>query len=131
MLLPLSKRCKEFSVDLEKHVAMKKKYLIFDRSINDADSSTIRRITENIIGCVKANIDKKEKEKRDYSQSFIHEILKEVRKGMKSVPDSANYRFNKDYAIDLSLHLCGMAAERFKAMHSAFRKANDPAVYLE
>uniref|UniRef100_A0A8C3J9E1 VLIG-type G domain-containing protein n=1 Tax=Calidris pygmaea TaxID=425635 RepID=A0A8C3J9E1_9CHAR len=125
------KLCKEFSVDLEKHVAMKKKYLIFDRSIDDADSSTIRRITENIIGCVKANIDKKEKEKRDYSQSFIHEILNEVQKGINSVPDSASYGFNKYYAIDLSLHLCGMAAERFKAMHSAFRKANDPAVYLE
>ncbi|XP_074010065.1 interferon-induced very large GTPase 1-like [Numenius arquata] len=124
-------RRKEFSVDLKKHIAKKKQYVIFNRSIDDADSSTMHCITENIIGCVKANIDKKEKEKRDYSQSFIHEILNEVQKGINSVPDSANYSFNKDYAIDLSLYLCGMAAERFKAMHSAFRKANNPTIYLE
>ncbi|XP_032842443.2 up-regulator of cell proliferation [Tyto alba] len=120
-----------FSVDLEKHVAKKKRWVIWTTNFDAADVSNIEYITNNIIACVTANIDKKEKEKRDYSRSFIHEILNEVQKGMNSVPSNAKYHFNKDYRIDLSLYLCRMAAERFKAMHAAFRKANDPAIYLE
>ncbi|XP_074438313.1 interferon-induced very large GTPase 1-like [Larus michahellis] len=122
---------KVFSVDLEKHVPKKKRWGFLTTSFDDADLSNIQRITDNIIDCVKANIDKKEKEKRDYNRSFIHEILKEVQKGMNSVPNSAKYSFNKDYRIDLSLYLCNMAAERFKALHLAFKKANDPTIYLE
>ncbi|KAK2511960.1 interferon-induced very large GTPase 1-like protein [Columba guinea] len=125
-------RYPEFSVDLEKHVAKKKKWLgVRTVSLDNADEDSIHRITDNIIANVWANIDKKEKEKRDYSPSFIHEILNEVEKGMNSVPDNAKYSFNKDYRIDLSLYLCRKAAGRFKAMHEAFQRANDPVVYLE
>ncbi|KAM6354950.1 interferon-induced very large GTPase 1-like [Podargus strigoides] len=120
-----------FSVDLKSHVAKKRLWGILPTGFDDAEVSSIQRITDNIIACVKANIDKKEKEKRDYSRSFIHEILNEVQKGMNSVSSNAKYSFNKDYRIDLSLYLCRMAAERFKAMHLAFKKANDPAIYLE
>ncbi|XP_075606344.1 interferon-induced very large GTPase 1-like [Balearica regulorum gibbericeps] len=122
-----------FSVDLKKHVSKKKKGWLpsWTTNFDHAEVSNIERITDNIIECVKANIDKKEREKRDYSRSFIHEILNEVRKGVNSVPSNAKYSFNKDYSIDLSLHLCRMAAERFKAMHTAFKKANDPSIYLE
>ncbi|XP_059323685.1 interferon-induced very large GTPase 1-like [Ammospiza nelsoni] len=125
-------RGRGFSFDPEKHI-MKKKYLGFitdPRSIFNADRINFQHITENIIACVKANIDKKEEEKRDYSQNFIHEILNEVQKGVNSVPSNAKCTFNKEYSIDLSLYLCTMAAERFKAMHEAFHTANDPVVYL-
>ncbi|XP_071892763.1 interferon-induced very large GTPase 1-like isoform X2 [Anas platyrhynchos] len=120
-----------FSLDIEKYVSKKKGFRIFSKSLDDADVNNMIHITESIIMRVKANIEKKEKDKMDYSQTFIHEILNEVEKGMKSVPSTANYSFNKDYRIDLSLYLCRMAAERFKDMHTAFRKANDPVVYLE
>uniref|UniRef100_A0A493STV8 Uncharacterized protein n=1 Tax=Anas platyrhynchos platyrhynchos TaxID=8840 RepID=A0A493STV8_ANAPP len=120
-----------FSLDIEKHVSKKKGFRIFSKSLDDADVNNMHHITESIIMRVKANIEKKEKDKMDYSRTFIHEILKEVGKGMNSVPNTANYTFNKDYRIDLSLYLCRMAAERFKDMHTAFRKANDPVVYLE
>ncbi|XP_063278897.1 interferon-induced very large GTPase 1-like [Prinia subflava] len=121
-----------FSFDKEKHITKKKYFgLISDpRSISNADVINLQHITENIIESVRANIDKKEQEKRDYSRSFIHEILNEVRKGAKSVPSNAKCTFNREYSIDLSLYLCKMAAERFKAMHEAFQKANDPVVYL-
>ncbi|XP_009984214.1 PREDICTED: up-regulator of cell proliferation [Tauraco erythrolophus] len=121
----------QFSVDLEKHIAKKKRWGIFTMSSDDVDVSNIHRITDNIIARVMANIDKKEKEKRDYSRSLIHEILNEVQEGVNSVPSSAKYSFNSDYRIDLSLYLCRKAAERFKAMHVAFQKANDPVIYLE
>ncbi|XP_074942485.1 interferon-induced very large GTPase 1-like [Phalacrocorax aristotelis] len=123
---------REFSLDLEKHVTKKKQLLpFFATNFDAADVSNMDHITDNIIACVKANIDKKEKEKRDYCRAFIHEILHEVQKGMKSVSSNAKYSFNKHYGIDLSLYLCRMAAERFKAMQVAFRKANDPTIYLE
>ncbi|KAM7061075.1 interferon-induced very large GTPase 1-like isoform 1-T2 [Acridotheres tristis] len=121
-----------FSFDKDKHIT-KKKFLgiITDpRSICDADVINFQNITDDIIACVKANIDKKEQEKRDYSRNFIHEILNEVQKGVDSVPNDAKRTFNREYSIDLSLYLCKMAAERFKAMHKAFQKANDPVVYL-
>ncbi|XP_057877794.1 interferon-induced very large GTPase 1-like [Melospiza georgiana] len=121
-----------FSFDPEKHI-MKKKYLRYisdPRSISNADVINFQHITDNIITCVKANIAKKEEEKRDYSRNFIHEILSEVQKGVNSVPSNGKCTFNREYSIDLSLYLCTMAAERFKAMHKAFQKANDPVVYL-
>ncbi|XP_005532811.1 PREDICTED: interferon-induced very large GTPase 1-like [Pseudopodoces humilis] len=121
-----------FSFDLEKHV-MKRKYFGFisdPRSISSDEAITLQHITDNIIVCVKANIEKKEQEKRDYSRNFIHEILNEVHNGVNSVPSHAKCTFNREYSIALSLYLCKMAAERFKAMHEAFQKANDPVVYL-
>ncbi|XP_074392445.1 interferon-induced very large GTPase 1-like [Zonotrichia albicollis] len=121
-----------FSFDPMDHI-MKKKYLGYitdPRPITNADAINFQHITDSIIACVKANIAKKEEEKRDYSRNFIHEILNEVQKGVNSVPSNATCTFNRDYSIDLSLYLCTMAAERFKAMHEAFQKANDPVVYL-
>ncbi|XP_026701207.1 interferon-induced very large GTPase 1-like [Athene cunicularia] len=120
-----------FSLDLKKHITRKKRWGILNVDFDAADVNNMHHITDNIIECVRENIDKKEKEKLDYNRSFIHEILNEVQKGMNSVPSTAKYSFNKDYRIDLSLYLCRMTAGRFKAMHVAFRKANDPAVYLE
>ncbi|XP_063278816.1 interferon-induced very large GTPase 1-like [Prinia subflava] len=121
-----------FSFDKEKYI-MKKKNLGFiqdPRTTSSADVINFQHITENIIASVRANIDKKEQEKRDYSRNFIHEILNEVQKGVNSVPSNARCTFNREYSMDLSLYLCKMAAERFKAMHEAFQKANDPAEYL-
>ncbi|XP_054149385.1 interferon-induced very large GTPase 1-like [Melozone crissalis] len=125
-------RGRGFSFDPKKHI-MKKRYfditLVF-RSVFNADLINFEQMTDNIIACVRANIAKKEEEKRDYSRNFIHEILNEVQEAVNSVPSNAKYTFNKEYSMDLSLYLCKIAAERFKAMHEAFRKANDPVVYL-
>ncbi|XP_032040425.1 interferon-induced very large GTPase 1-like [Aythya fuligula] len=120
-----------FSLDVQKHVSKKKGFRMFPNYSDDANVSILQHITDSIIMRVMANIEKKKKDKMDYSQTFIHEILNEVEEGMNSVPTTANYSFNKDYRIDLSLYLCRMAAERFKDIHAAFRKANDPVVYLE
>uniref|UniRef100_A0A803VYJ6 VLIG-type G domain-containing protein n=1 Tax=Ficedula albicollis TaxID=59894 RepID=A0A803VYJ6_FICAL len=121
-----------FSFDLEKHVTKKKLCGVIPnrRSISNADVEILQSITGDIIACVRKNIDKKEQEKRDYSRNFIHEILNEIQKGVNSVSSNAKCTFNREYRIDLSLYLCRMAAERFKAMHEAFQKANDPVVYL-
>ncbi|XP_039916566.1 interferon-induced very large GTPase 1-like [Hirundo rustica] len=120
-----------FSFDLEKHVMKKMHFGVTTRSICDADVINLKDITNDIIAGVIANIDKKEQEKCDYSQNFIYEILNEVQEGVNSVPSDEKCTFNKEYCIDLSLYLCKMAAERFKVMHEAFQKANDPVMYLK
>ncbi|XP_017685935.1 PREDICTED: up-regulator of cell proliferation [Lepidothrix coronata] len=123
---------REFSLDLEKHVA-RKEYsdgFYYQETIPDAAVNNLQGITDNIIKCVRANIDKKEQEKMDYSRNFLHEILNEVQKGMNSVPRNIRCTFNRDYSLELSLYLCRMAGERFKAMHEEFRKANNPVTYL-
>ncbi|XP_030125247.4 interferon-induced very large GTPase 1 [Taeniopygia guttata] len=125
-------RGRGFSFDPEKHIMTKKYFGLFSdsRSISDEDVINFRKITDSTIVYVNVNIAKKEEEKRDYSRNFIHEILDEVQKGVNSVPSDGNCTFTREYSIDLSLYLCTMAAERFKAMHGAFQKANDPVVYL-
>ncbi|XP_059324767.1 interferon-induced very large GTPase 1-like [Ammospiza nelsoni] len=125
-------RGRGFSFDPKKHI-MKKRYFgitVVFWSIFNADLIKFEQMTDNIIACVRANIAKKEEEKRDYSRNFIHEILNEVQEAVNSVPSNAKYTLNKEYSMDLSLYLCTVAAERFKTMHEAFRKANDPVVYL-
>ncbi|XP_063009467.1 interferon-induced very large GTPase 1-like [Melospiza melodia melodia] len=126
-------RGRGFSFDPKKHIMKKRSFDIRSLlwSISNADLIKFEQMTDNIIARVVANIAKKEEEKRDYNRNFIHEILNEVQGAVNSVPSDAKYTFNKEYSMDLSLYLCTMAAERFKAMHEAFRKANDPVVYLK
>ncbi|XP_008917714.2 interferon-induced very large GTPase 1 [Manacus vitellinus] len=121
---------REFSLDLRKHVRKKNLFALLLLDLNDADVNNLQDITENIIQCVRANIDKKEQKKMDYSRNFIHEILNEVQKGVNSVPSNASCTFTRDYSLELSLYLCRMAGERFKAMHEEFRKDNYPVIYL-
>ncbi|XP_027597817.2 interferon-induced very large GTPase 1-like isoform X2 [Pipra filicauda] len=121
---------REFSLDLEKHV-WKKSYLFFLLlGLHNACMNNLQDITDNTIQCVKANIDKKEQKKMDYSRNFMHEIVNEVQKGMNSVPSNIRCTFTRDYSLEFSLYLCRMAGERFKAMHEAFRKDNYPVIYL-
>uniref|UniRef100_A0A8C3Y048 VLIG-type G domain-containing protein n=1 Tax=Catharus ustulatus TaxID=91951 RepID=A0A8C3Y048_CATUS len=121
-----------FSFDMEKHITKKMCLGCFSelKSISNAYVNNFEHITDNIIARVKANIDKKEEEKQDYSRNFIHEILNEVQKGVNFIPSYAKWTFNREYSMDLSLYLCKMAAERFKVMHEEFRKANDLVMYL-
>ncbi|XP_059699155.1 interferon-induced very large GTPase 1-like [Haemorhous mexicanus] len=121
-----------FSFNPDKHITKKKYFGYFPdpRSFFHGGVINFQQITDNIIACVKANIAKKEEEKRDYSRNFIHEILNEVQEAVSSVPSNGKCTFNKEYSMDLSLYLCKIAAERFKAMHEAFQKANNPVMYL-
>ncbi|XP_039237887.1 interferon-induced very large GTPase 1-like [Pipra filicauda] len=121
---------REFSLDLEKHVLKKTHSRSVQKNIHNADVKNLQGITDNIIKCVRANIDKKEQKKMHYSRNFIHEIINEVQKGVNSVPSNASCTFTRDYSLELSLYLCRMAGEKFKAMHEAFWKANNPVTYL-
>uniref|UniRef100_A0A8C4Y110 Uncharacterized protein n=1 Tax=Gopherus evgoodei TaxID=1825980 RepID=A0A8C4Y110_9SAUR len=120
-----------FSVDISKHIVMKKTLHIFNKTLDNCDIKNIKQVTARIIQLVKMKIDMKEQQIMDYNQSYIHEIVNEIRREVDSAAKNSKYTFNNEYKIELSLYLCKMAAERFEDMHRAFKNANDPTVYLE
>uniref|UniRef100_A0A8C8RF39 VLIG-type G domain-containing protein n=1 Tax=Pelusios castaneus TaxID=367368 RepID=A0A8C8RF39_9SAUR len=120
-----------FSVNISKHIVIKKTLRIFPKTLDNCDIKNIEQVTNHIVQLVKENIDMKEQQRMDYNQSYIHEILNEIRRKVDSAANTTNYTFNNEYKIELSLYLCKMAVERFGDMHRAFKKANDPIAYLE
>uniref|UniRef100_A0A674J1T2 VLIG-type G domain-containing protein n=1 Tax=Terrapene triunguis TaxID=2587831 RepID=A0A674J1T2_9SAUR len=120
-----------FSTDFSKHVTINRKWCGWKKTLEECDRDTIDQVTDRITQGVTAMIDSKEQQRLDYSASYIHEILNKIRQEVDSASNNPKYTFNNDYIIDLSVYLCKMARERFEDMHTAFKKANDPTVYLE
>ncbi|XP_074845148.1 interferon-induced very large GTPase 1-like [Carettochelys insculpta] len=120
-----------FSVDISKHIVMKKTLGLLSKSLDNCDRKKIEQVTSHIMHLVERIIALKEQQRMDYNQSYIHEILNEIRREVDSACNNSKYTFNNEYRIELSLYLCKMAAERFKEMHRAFKNANDPTIYLE
>ncbi|XP_019393664.1 PREDICTED: interferon-induced very large GTPase 1-like [Crocodylus porosus] len=120
-----------FSTDESKHIIMKKTRWTFSKTLDKCDRKNIEQVGSHIMQLVNMNIDTKEHERAGYNRNYIHEILNLIRKEVESASHNQKYTFTNEYRVDLSLHLCQMAAERFKYMHTAFKKANDPVLYLE
>ncbi|XP_006117650.2 interferon-induced very large GTPase 1-like [Pelodiscus sinensis] len=120
-----------FSVDISKHITMKKILGIFDKTLDKCAIRNIEQVTDRILQLVEMIIDTKVQQRVDYNQSYIHEILNEIRREVDSAGKSSNYTFNNEYKMELSLYLCKMAVERFQTMHTTFKTANDPTVYLD
>uniref|UniRef100_A0A674J473 VLIG-type G domain-containing protein n=1 Tax=Terrapene triunguis TaxID=2587831 RepID=A0A674J473_9SAUR len=120
-----------FSTDCSKHVIIKRAWYGRKKTLEKFDRDSIEQVTDRITQGVRAMIDRKEQQRLDYSASYIHEILNKIRQEVDSAANNPKYTFNNDYIIDLSVFLCKMARERFEDMHTAFKKAHDPTVYLE
>ncbi|XP_059583852.1 interferon-induced very large GTPase 1 [Alligator mississippiensis] len=120
-----------FSIDESKHIIMKKTRWPFSKTLDKSDRKNIEQVGSHIMQLVSMNIDTKERERTGYNRNYIHEILNLIRKEVESASHNQKYTFTNEYRVDLSLHLCQMAAGRFKYMHTVFKKANDPALYLE
>ncbi|XP_075782057.1 interferon-induced very large GTPase 1-like [Pelodiscus sinensis] len=120
-----------FSTDLSKHVTMKRTLLVFKKTLEKCDRDCIKEVTARIMQGVRAIISSKERERLDYSPSYIHEILNKIRQEVTLASKNPAFTLTPEYTADLSVTLCKMAAGRFEAMHRAFKKAHDPIVYLE
>ncbi|XP_069808011.1 interferon-induced very large GTPase 1-like [Dendropsophus ebraccatus] len=90
--------------------------------INNSIIVLERRIIEYIA--------KKEQEKMDYQSSYFHEILRIIREEVSTM-FGKKFRFLSGYIVYASLFLCRKAVHRFEKLSEAYRKANDPVVYLE
>ncbi|XP_005062900.2 PREDICTED: interferon-induced very large GTPase 1-like, partial [Ficedula albicollis] len=93
-----------FSFDMEKHTTKRNLISLLQDvgSIFDAAVIKFQHITDDIIACVEANIDKKEQEKQDYSRNFIHEILNEIEPALRQ---AVFERTAKDIAEDMKSKL--------------------------
>ncbi|RXM92993.1 Interferon-induced very large GTPase 1 [Acipenser ruthenus] len=123
---------KGFSFDIEKHIHKKSRLLVLSRHFSNKDEQHVTDLTKRIQSSAKGYIDKKEEEKVDFSSSFIHEILNKTGNKILKFDESVkDFKLTDDYRIDLAVDLCRNAAARFKTIHEAFKKANDPLSYLE
>lgn len=116
----------EFSI----FVSGKIKYMVWRENLSDDTKTTINYSVNVLEKRIDDYIDKKEQEKMDYQSSYFHEILEIIREEVKITLDK-KFKFLTDYILYVSLFLCRKAADRFEKLSDAYRKANNPVVYLE
>lgn len=123
---------KEFMIKYDKHVQMKTKYWNFlKKTLEAQDEASIHMTTDCILSKFNEMINNICRQKHDYDPSYFHEILRIIDEEVKSAPTQERYTFTRNYEIDLSLCLFQRASVKFKEMHKAFKRANDPVNYLE
>ncbi|XP_051048525.1 interferon-induced very large GTPase 1-like [Phodopus roborovskii] len=127
----LKRKNEIFCINYDKHVQMKKKYLVLRRSLETCHKESIKRTTDNIYLRFNETIETIWKQKRDYSHNDFHKILRIIENELKSVSPEEDYTLTRDYTIDLSLCLFQRACKSFREMHKAFKRSNDPVTYLE
>ncbi|CAM9403619.1 unnamed protein product [Rangifer tarandus platyrhynchus] len=122
----------KFEIDYDKHVKMKRNYWgLSTMKIEPQDKHSINMTTDCIISKVNEIVNKISQQKHDYNPTYFHEILIIIDEEVKSAPTQKRYTFTRRYEIDLSLCLFRRASVKFKEMHKAFKRANDPVNYLQ
>ncbi|KAB0370679.1 hypothetical protein FD755_017088 [Muntiacus reevesi] len=122
----------KFEINYDKHVKMNRNYLghyIMTKEYQDRHS--INMTTDRIISKVNETVNKISQQKHDYNPTYFHEILRIIEEEVKSASTQKRYTFTRRYEIDLSLCLFQRASVKFKEMHKAFKRANDPVTYLQ
>ncbi|XP_045703514.1 interferon-induced very large GTPase 1-like [Phyllostomus hastatus] len=122
---------KTFQINYKEHINMSKTYGLISRKLEVYDEESIKTTTNHIVSRFNETIDNIQKQQRDYNPNYFHEILRIIEDGIKSACTDEKYTFTSKYKIDLSLCLFQRASEKFKQMHEAFKRANDPVNYLE
>ncbi|KAI4537601.1 hypothetical protein MG293_012464 [Ovis ammon polii] len=123
----------KFKISYDQHVKMNKKSLgLFTITMQPHDIHSINMTTDCIISKVNETVNKISQQKHDYNPNYFHEILRIIEEEVKSATtQKRRYTFTRKYEIDLSLCLFQRASEKFKEMHEAFKRANDPVNYLQ
>lgn len=65
------------------------------------------------------------------SCSYSYEILQVIQTEAEAASQGVRFRLTNRYKLDLAQELLQEAAYHFKKMHIAFKKANNPVLYLE
>ena len=122
----------KFEINYDKHVNLNgKSWGLFTMTIEPQDIHSINMTTDCVISKVNETVNKISQQKHDYNPTYFHEILRIIHEEVKSEPTQKRYTFTRKYEIDLSLCLFQRASVKFKEMHKAFKRANDPVHYLQ
>ena len=117
----------KFEINYDKHVKMNRNFWgLTTMTIETQDIHSINMTTDCIISKVNETVNKISQQKHDYNPTYFHEILRIIEEEVKSEPTQKRYTFTRKYEIDLSLCLFQRASVKFKEMHKAFKRANDP-----
>ncbi|XP_067111275.1 interferon-induced very large GTPase 1-like [Osmerus mordax] len=122
----------QFNLDVKKHVN-KSWWNSLDRFnlFHGNPEDCMNQCTHQVTNRVKRYITGKEAVGNDFNDSFIHEILSNIKSEINDYEKSNKVEFTKEYQTDLSVHLCIKAIPTFERMHSSFRKTVDPITYLK
>ncbi|XP_071984044.1 interferon-induced very large GTPase 1-like [Engystomops pustulosus] len=113
-----------------KYIQSKKKWWnIPENLIKHDDQNNIEHTTSALQKRVNEYINQKEEQNMDYQPVYFYEILNMLKTEIQTKLD--NFKFIREYELYVSLFLCHKAAKRFTQISEAFRKANNPLVYLE
>ncbi|KAM4021971.1 interferon-induced very large GTPase 1-like isoform 1-T2 [Anomaloglossus baeobatrachus] len=102
----------------------------FSQKLNSNNQNKIENTTNALKKQIDEYIDKKEQDKMDYQCIYFYEILNIINMEINTLLDN-KLKFLTEYKLYVSLFLCQRAARRFIQISDAFRKANNPIVYLE
>ncbi|XP_073448244.1 interferon-induced very large GTPase 1-like [Aquarana catesbeiana] len=111
-----------------KYMSSKRKYLLFSEKLSDDDQKAINHTIQILTQRMDEYIDSKQQEKLDYQNVYFHELLNIITSEIRFTLDK--FKFKKEFTLYASLFFCQKAAHRFHRISEAFRKANDPLVYL-
>ncbi|KAB0370807.1 interferon-induced very large GTPase 1-like [Muntiacus reevesi] len=122
----------KFEINYDKHVKMNRNYLgLSTITVETQDIHSINMTTDCILSKVNETVNKISQQKHDYNPTYFYEILRIIDEEVKSASTQKRYTFTRRYEIDLSLCLFQRASVKFKEMHKAFKRANDPVNYLQ
>ncbi|KAI3377046.1 hypothetical protein L3Q82_000047 [Scortum barcoo] len=92
-------------------------------------SRDLQTFTDNVIEISTQFVLDKTKTNEDYHDTLTRDLLVKVDESLKQ--SYKQYKTNKQFEIDLKLHICGFASREFLKMHKKFISDNDPRIQLE
>lgn len=122
---------KPFSINYSKHVITSQKFQIYRPSVEEIEKDIINKTTAQIMKLVKEIIYNREHQNEGYSSSYFYEILQVIHAEAEAASQGARFILTNRYKLQLALELFQEAANSFKKMCIAFKKANNPVLYQE
>lgn len=122
---------KTFSINYSKHVITSEKFQVYGPSVEEFEKDIINKTTAQIRKLVKEIIHKRKHQNEGYSSSYFHEILQVIHTEAEAASQGVRFILTNRYKLDLALELFREAANSFKKMCMAFKKANNPVLYQE
>ncbi|XP_005939248.1 up-regulator of cell proliferation [Haplochromis burtoni] len=83
----------------------------------------LEELAGNIIDACTLFVREEVKRKKNYSDTYIQEILHIIDEKLQNKQD---VKTNIEFEVSLKQHICGFAAREFQKMHEDFIQANDP-----
>nr|XP_033806559.1 interferon-induced very large GTPase 1-like [Geotrypetes seraphini] len=120
-----------FSINISEHVQMKKRLGLIERTLKEEDKRNIVQLKDRLVQATHEYINEQVQRRMDYNISYFFHIVNSVNKEVDSLSEGKTFTLTTPFKIDLLLHICQIATERFAKMHKVFQESNDPVMHLQ